>query len=367
MHYPDKNCLGMTEGGITINPERIAKGLYWDRAWSLVSGCSYVSKGCANCWAAREAHMRGQQRNIFISARYAGLTTEEGRWNGRIRMLHEYMDLPLRTKKPTVWAVWNDLFHPDVPDEFIFKAFSTMANSQCFYGHTFLVLTKRPERMRSIIQAIEADIKQQRIPETLPNGNTRHNLTFTFPLQRIWLGVTAENQRAADERIPVLLQIPAAVRFVSAEPMLGPVDLRHLTYDHNFLIDGLTGQQDAECGPPHDWGNGLDWVICGGESGPGSRPMHPDWVRDLRDQCQAASVPYFFKQHGEWEAFYDRDIDDPDWRNVPEEKPNICRLNLAGGQGFHGDRVVYFRRAGKKKAGRLLDGREWSEIPRAAR
>jgi len=116
----------------------------------------------------------------------------------------------------------------------------------------------------------------------------------------------------------------------------------------------------------HDLTNedpGLDWVIVGGESGPGARPMHPQWARDLRDQCVAARVSYFHKQHGDWLPFYDRDVDDPDWRNVPAEAANVCRLNLAGGTGFHGEGLVYFKRVGKTRAGRVLDGKEWSEFP----
>lgn len=109
----------------------------------------------------------------------------------------------------------------------------------------------------------------------------------------------------------------------------------------------------------------IDLVIVGGESGPGARPMHPDWARSLRDQCQAAGVAFHFKQHGEWVSIYDRDRDDPDWRKVP--KPGDWDrkrwLNLAGGQGFHGDKLNMMRRVGKKRAGRLLDGRTWDEMP----
>src|SRR5262249_45753921 len=158
----------------------------------------------------------------------------------------------------------------------------------------------------------------------------------------------------------------AAVRFISAEPLLGPIDLTALR------LDGVTSHFDAlkhgstySIKPDghrfyHSSGNPtLDWVIVGGEGGDGARPMHPDWARSLRDQCAAARVPFFFKQWGVWSEFYDRDRDDPDWRNVPQVDnqmgPGAERwLNLAGGIGFHGERLVAMRNVGKAVAGRLL-------------
>lgn len=321
--------------------------------WNPVTGCTKISPGCQNCYAER------------MAKRLAGRCGYPKDEPFKVTLHPNRLEEPLGWKKPRRIFVCSmaDLFHEDVPDEFIFKVFNTMANAQWICGHTFMVLTKRPERMRDIIKAIEADLAEQRKPVRNPNGTTTHYLTFSFPLNRIYLGVTCENQEQADKRIPILLQIPAAVRFVSVEPMLGPVDLKMGKCNHCQI----RGQQFhvkhhcEECGRLA--GKNIDWVICGGESGPEARPMHPGWARSLRDQCQAAGVPYFFKQHGEWEPFYDRDKDDPDWQNVPEEKTGVCRLNLAGGKGFHGDRLIYFRRVGKKKAGRLLDGRTWDEFP----
>lgn len=308
-----------------------------DRTWNPVSGCTKISPGCQNCYAER------------MSKRLAGRCGYPKDDPFKVTVHPERLDEPLRWKKPSRVFVCSmgDLFHPNVPDEFIFKVFNTMTNAQWSFGHKFMVLTKRPERMKMIIQAIEADLAEQRKPIKNPNGTTTHNLVFSFPLQNIWLGVTAENQEQADKRIPVLLQIPAAVRFVSVEPMLGPVDLLK-NGDILCRCEGCMSMAKEHPGSPGL--QRIDWIICGGESGHGARPMHPDWARNLRDQCQAAGVPFFFKQWGEW-------LPQKEWlrqETNPAKEREWVRVD--------GKRMF---RVGKKIAGRLLDGRTWDEYPGA--
>lgn len=265
-------------------------GIEWTEAtWNPVVGCDYVSPGCTHCYAARFARrMRGLPK-------YAGLTTDKGAWTGRVRCLPERLEEPLHWRKP--WMIFvnsmSDLFHEDVPFGFIDKVFAVMALAP---RHTFQVLTKRAERMRGWFNNKGWDCNkfmteattQTRVDfqcgqfaedgkcswECASLGAERVN--EDWPLPNVFLGVSAEDQKRADERIPLLLQTPAAVRFVSLEPLLGPVDV-------GPYLGGLREKI-------------LNWVIAGGESGPGARPSDLSWYRSLRDQCKTARIPFFMKQ-----------------------------------------------------------------------
>jgi protein gp37 len=422
-----------------------------DKVLNPNTGCSKISAGCANCYAERIA-------NRF--------------WGGRkftdVKCHPERLEQPLKWKKPQKIFVnsMSDLFHPDVPDEYISKVWDVMWAAK---QHTFLILTKRPERMKKWVQENAYSkhfgwVEEERVPfepgdliyiddlwmrnmcgwesagkcecnggyicgyppdkysEKCEHGNrlcmskncpiaidnpskevleanglggqyeidddgysvdcewmelhTRPRNAFA---QNVWLGVTAENQQTADERIPILLQIPAAVRFVSVEPMLGAVDLSCLSLGGGMFLNAFSGRRKCynEYGGmwniPNDYCK-LNWVICGGETGPGARPMHPDWVRSLRDQCVAAGVPFFFKSWGEF--------------IVPEDGERACRVcgctqnnacedgcywvednlcNKCVGKPEPNERAVKYLRVGKKAAGALIDGQEWRRFPETTR
>ena len=192
------------------------------------------------------------------------------------------------------------------------------------------------------------------------------------PPANVWIGATVVNQEEADRDIPKLLAVPAAKRFLSMEPLLGPVDLTPFFWGKHEAVDRICQNcprdADCECGyhTRRDLQlHAIDWVIVGGESGPHARPLHPDWVRSLRNQCGTAGVPFFFKQWGEYTYHYDRDRYDPDWERCDKVAMYPGRwINAEGGHGFHGKRVHYAHRVGKKAAGRLLDGRTWDEVPK---
>lgn len=301
-----------------------------DATWNPVTGCTKVSQGCKNCYA------EGVANRFWGDRKFTDVQCHEDR-----------LDQPLRWKKPRRIFVnsMSDLFHPDVPFEFIDKVFAVMGLAE---QHTFMILTKRPERMLEYFQNIRysGGVRPRFSFIFWAASEIKHSTMFkfpSFPLPNVWLGVSVETQKEADERIPLLLQTPAAVRFVSCEPLLGLVDLKRLIgqfsdcpecgYNVSVDEDGLC----TSCGRDimH---YGVDWVIVGGESGPHARPMHPVWAQSIRDQCVDAGVPFFFKQWGEWRCnFFDTPADKEGW---------------------------YPEKVGKKAAGRLLDGREWNEFPK---
>jgi protein gp37 len=322
-----------------------------DATWNPVQGCTRVSEGCRNCYAEVMAARFSDpgQWGHGLAQRVTANGKTDHRWTGELRLNEKALDLPLRWKRPRKIFVnsTSDLFHEKMPDEWIDRVFAVMALAP---QHTFQVLTKRPERMAAYMTSLYAGARQV--------GNAlvtiRQSVTaalvakeaFQAGYPNVWLGTSIEDQATADQRIPHLLNTPAAVRFISAEPLLGPVDMERVYMDH---IDHAFGTS-ADL-------HGLDWVIVGGESGPGARPMHPYWARSLRDQCQAAGVKFFFKQWGKWGP--------PE--TVDEKIAFREGHGVGGGLQFdgtfgnaHGNGVV---RKGKARAGRLLDGREWNEVP----
>ena len=299
-----------------------------DATWSPLVGCDKVSRGCDHCYAIRNAHRMAAHPNRLVADAYAGVEAG-GEWTGNVNLLANRLDQPLRWRKPRMIFVnaQSDLFHKDVPDEFIARVFAVMALTP---RHTYQVLTKRHGRMRSLLRS---DNFRPAVEDAMRGVVAAHRTERAWhkawPLPNLWLGVSVEDQATADLRIPALLDTPAAVRFLSCEPLLGPMDLQMAVPrpctcgpGQTFLI-GETRAHKTGC-PALRWPF-PDWVIVGGESGPGARPMHPDWARSLRDQCAPVGVPYFFKQWGEH---------GPDGRRV-----------------------------GRRATGDLLDGRQHHEWP----
>lgn len=299
-----------------------------DETWNPVVGCSRVSAGCKNCYAFQLHDMRHKafQLGRQVPVQYAHPFT-------KVQLRMDRLGLPASWKKPRMVFVnsMSDLFHEDVPFEFILEVWNRMAATP----HTYQILTKRAGRMLGFFEWLKEGMRERGLDKWEEGP---------VPLPNVWLGVSVEDQRAADERIPLLLHIPAAVRFLSCEPLLEDVDIGnwlqrfrcHACGATSSLIHPADSQSFEFCEDDTIHADpSIDWVIVGGESGPGARPMHPDWARSLRDQCQAAGVPYFFKQWGE----FVHNGEPADWARQT------------------------FNRVGKKAAGRMLDGREWNEFP----
>lgn len=323
----------------------MASKIEWtEETWNPVLGCDKISEGCKNCYAIKTAWIR--QHNSKMAERFSGLVekTEAGKlnWTGKINLLGmDVLTKPLRKKKPTMYFVnsMSDLFHEDVPFSFIDRVFAIM---KACPQHTFQILTKRPQRMAEYFtgntpQAID-DATIQLMEDGVRIGTSvclvQMNGVEGWPLPNVWMGVSVENQKAADERIQYLNFIPAAVKFLSCEPLLGQVDFEKAIGDSlKWHAGGLK--------------NCISWVIVGGESGHHARPMHPDWVRSIRDQCKESEVPFFFKQWGEfsYEAA-DGECKYEDGTVVPKS-----------------DEPVIPKKVGKSKSGRLLDGQLHEEFP----
>ncbi len=268
-----------------------------EETWNPVSGCTKISPGCKNCYAERMARRLAGRAGYPEIPRHFDVT------------LHpDKLDTPLRRKKPTAYFIpsMGDLCHPDVPLEFIWEVWKVMRDCP---QHTFQVLTKRPRRMANDIFFFYRDGQE--------------------PLPNVWGGVSVENQNYLWRAEELLYFYYLAIRFVSLAPLLGPIA---------FSTHLLTS---------------LDWVIVEGESGPGARPMHPDWVGEIRDQCIAAGAPFFFKQWGAWLH----------QSQTTAQQRDEMHHKLKRYSSHKWPDGSYSWRVGKKYAGRLLDGREWNEMP----
>ena len=296
-------------------------GIEWtDRVWNPITGCQKVSPGCKHCYAETVAHRFWETQYVhtvergFIPVKaYAG-----DAMTGTPRKFTDVMCHEDRLLKPLSWRTgarvfvnsMSDLFHEDVPDAFIDRVFAVMAIAS---RHTFQVLTKRPERMRAYFQSFtqpDAFRRGWNLAAWVDSIGHNDHLEAIEAIQRglpnVWLGVSVEDQQRADERIPLLLETPAAVRFISAEPLLGPVDLRGLVYYPGHSLDAFTGTATAiddgvflghPFGPPNV-DQGIDWVIVGGESGHSARVCEIQWIRQIVRQCREAGTPCFVKQLG---------------------------------------------------------------------
>lgn len=299
-----------------------------DNTWNVVTGCTRVSPACDRCYIEKTPPFRMERRK-FDGDR-PGSTTG-------VRLHPDRLDWPLTRWKNKPARIFTcslaDIFHEDVPDDFLADVFGVMAHAR---QHTFQVLTKRHARMRSLLSSEKfIDSVADRILRDDKYARARW-AAKNWPLPNVWLGVTAENQDWFDTRVHALASTPAAVRFVSAEPLLGPID-------------------------PWIYAKDIDWLITGGETGPGARPTHPDWFTDLRDACVDKGVPFFFKQWGDW-APGGQVAHVSGYRPDPKVRPQRACVGETDPLDWHTEML----RVGKKVAGRELDGRTWDEFPAVA-
>lgn len=311
--------------------------------WNVADGCTRISEGCEHCYIERQPPFRMEHRRFDG----VGIGSTTG-----VRLYPHRLAFPLSWVKPMRIFVCSlaDLFHKEIPDEYIARVWAVMALAP---RHTFQVLTKRHDRMHSLIGSARfSALVHHEITAMVATWGSRYPIADEtvaaaldgfargfMVLPNVWLMVTAENSKWLRTRGDALRQTPAAIRGLSVEPLLEPI-------------------VDADL-------SGFDWMIVGGESGPDARPMHPEWARSLRDQCQAAGVAFSFKQWGDWV---------PESLLLHRDKAPAAFLSAGGrfrplvdGKPEHapfdpeGDITV--RRVGKKTAGRVLDGREWDEFP----
>lgn len=329
-----------------------------DRTRNFWSGCTKVSPGCANCYAENLA-----KRNTKTFGKWGRGAVREWHGEGARADLMKWNTRAVMAKTtlrvfPNSMSDWLD---NEVPAEWLAHMLDTIRITP---NLIYQLLTKRPENWRE--RLIAASVRMLR--DVGEPGDQYTDEAYLFvknwllgnPPANVWIGTTVEDQERADSRIPHLLDIPAKVRFLSCEPLLGFTDIQQVGDDNLTIYWPLAGKAISDgMNDPATLKHGrIHWVICGGESGPKARPMHPDWARAIRDQFQAAGVPFFFKQWGEF---------------APCDPPVVTNIQgklQATGSWRASDRYVecretgqWVKRVGKKAAGRLLDGREWNEFP----
>lgn len=368
-----------------------------ETTWNVTTGCTEASTGCNNCYARTMTKRLGAMARADTAkgndpgrkANYELAVLDNGKWSGVVTPVEDALTDPLKWRKPRrifvnsmsdlFWGTERDLADArrrgvkdpqPVPFEFLDKVFAVMALTP---QHTYQVLTKRPERMAEYLAhngygpgkggpmrdrvenaettiSVRAGVDRLGIEDWAPFGHR-------FPLPNVWLGTSVENQAAADERIPHLLKCPAAVRWLSCEPLLGAVYLGRagaIELHRPGYEDGEPVNLNEDFPPLEPRSAGIHWVVVGGESGSKARPMHPDWARSLRDQCATAGVPYFFKQWGEWAPGIEIS---GDFETIEGKQcPNV--------EVRHDDpTLTAMGKIGKKAAGRLLDGVEHNAYP----
>ncbi|HPS52999.1 MAG TPA: phage Gp37/Gp68 family protein [Phycisphaerae bacterium] len=358
---------------------------YKGETWNPIIGCSKCSPGCQHCYAER---MAGRLVNIKQTEYYSGVVNHlvensYGRvvdtvWNGKTAFVESALEKPLHWKQPRVIFVcsMSDLFHETVPFEWIDQVFAIMARCP---QHKFLLLTKRPQRMVEYFANIGGTSRHDWVWTCMARQmNVSHLKGINWPLPNVGIGVTICNQEEADAKIPMLLSIPAAMRFVSIEPMLGKIVLQTDTkycetcglhfnpIEIESEIEHRDGSKTIEvetfCERCHEIEPemmstvcgchiGLDWIIVGGESGPKARPMHPDWVRNIQQQCSDSGVPFFFKQNGEW-------------LNSDKFSEGEIIAAIVCNRWYVFDDGIGMIQCGKQRAGHLLDGLEYREYPK---